>query len=134
MQKLARTEQPALKLPEMYVLKLLFFRCLIARSSKKPVITQTMQTRCLLLTNMFDPAEYVSILRLSNTQLTFKSCRETEPDWEKSLADDVKVECETKYDGKVEYITVDKESDRVSTTALVFLTANQISGRNLPSI
>ena len=29
--------------------------------SKKPVITQTMQTRCLLLTNMFDPAEYVLI-------------------------------------------------------------------------
>lgn len=78
MQKLARTEQPTLKLPEI----------------KKPVITQTMQTRCLLMTNMFDPAE------------------ETEPDWEKALADDVKVECESKYDGKVEYIQVDKESDR----------------------
>ena len=63
MQKLARTEQPTLKLPEMCVLKshlLASVSCHVF--SKKPVITQTMQTRCLLLTNMFDPAEYVSIL------------------------------------------------------------------------
>ena len=83
---------------------------------------------------MFNPAEYVSKLRSFNTQLIFQLCRETEPDWEKTLADDVKVECESKYNGTVEHIKVDKESDRVSTTALVFLTTNQVSGRNLSSI
>lgn len=35
--------------------------------------------------------------------------RETERDWDKELADDVKVECESKY-GKVEAIKVEKET------------------------
>ncbi len=37
------------------------------------------------------------------------SCRETERDWDKDLAEDVKGECETKY-GKVLAIKVEKES------------------------
>ncbi|EIN13787.1 splicing factor CC1-like protein [Punctularia strigosozonata HHB-11173 SS5] len=57
----------------------------------KPVITQTLQSKSVLLKNMFDPAE------------------ETEKDWDKDLADDVKVECENKY-GMVNFIKVDKES------------------------
>jgi len=52
---------------------------------------QAMESRCVLLKNMFNPEE------------------ETERDWDKDLADDVKGECEGKY-GKVEHITVDKES------------------------
>ncbi|CAG8627875.1 12203_t:CDS:2 [Acaulospora colombiana] len=36
--------------------------------------------------------------------------RETEPDWEKSLSDDVKAECETKFGGRVQRIVVEKES------------------------
>ena len=72
------------------------------------------------MTNMFDPAEYVSILGVVQYQLTIKPCRETEPDWEKALADDVKVESESKYNGKVEYIEVDKESDRVSPACVCF--------------
>jgi hypothetical protein len=79
-----------------------------------------MQTRCLLLTNMFDPTESVAILRLSDAQLTFTLCRETESEWEKSLADDVKVECESKYNGTIEYIKVDKDSDRVSALSVCF--------------
>ena len=35
--------------------------------------------------------------------------RETERDWDKELADDVKVECENKY-GKVEAIKVERET------------------------
>ena len=35
--------------------------------------------------------------------------RETERDWDKDLAEDVKGECETKY-GKVERIKVEKDS------------------------
>jgi RNA-binding protein 39 len=37
------------------------------------------------------------------------NCRETEPDWDKDLADDVKGECQEKY-GKVEAIKVEKET------------------------
>ncbi|KAG6890370.1 hypothetical protein C0992_001960 [Termitomyces sp. T32_za158] len=75
MQKLARTE-PAFTLPEP-----------VAR----PNITQTMQSRSVLLKNMFDPEE------------------ETERDWDKDLAEDVKGECEEKY-GTVEAIKVEKET------------------------
>ncbi|KAG6890439.1 hypothetical protein C0995_008793 [Termitomyces sp. Mi166 len=75
MQKLARTE-PAFTLPEP-----------VAR----PNITQTMQSRSVLLKNMFDPEE------------------ETERDWDKDLAEDVKGECEDKY-GSVEAIKVEKET------------------------
>ncbi|KAG6885568.1 hypothetical protein C0993_012570 [Termitomyces sp. T159_Od127] len=75
MQKLARTE-PAFTLPEP-----------VAR----PNITQTMQSRSVLLKNMFDPEE------------------ETERDWDKDLAEDVKGECEDKY-GLVEAIKVERET------------------------
>ncbi|KAG6814060.1 hypothetical protein H0H92_003107 [Tricholoma furcatifolium] len=75
MQKLARTE-PSFSLPEP-----------VAR----PNIAQTMQSRSVLLKNMFDPEE------------------ETGRDWDKELAEDVKSECEDKY-GAVEAIKVEKES------------------------
>jgi hypothetical protein len=35
--------------------------------------------------------------------------RETEPDWDKDLGEDVKSECQQKY-GKVEYIKIERES------------------------
>ncbi|CAA7265833.1 unnamed protein product [Cyclocybe aegerita] len=75
MQKLARTE-PARSLPE---------------PASRPSIPQSMQSRSVLLKNMFDPEE------------------ETERDWDKDLADDVKGECETKY-GPVLAIKVEKET------------------------
>jgi RNA-binding protein 39 len=75
MQKLARIE-PAPSLPEPI---------------SRPNIPQAMQSRSVLLKNMFDPEE------------------ETERDWDKELADDVKGECEGKY-GKVEAIKVEKET------------------------
>ncbi|KAG0708825.1 hypothetical protein DFH29DRAFT_794077 [Suillus ampliporus] len=57
----------------------------------KPNIPQAMQSRSVVLKNMFDPEE------------------ETERDWDKELADDVKGECEEKY-GRVEAIKVEKET------------------------
>ncbi|TRM65967.1 hypothetical protein BD626DRAFT_546368 [Schizophyllum amplum] len=75
MQKLARTDSAPL-LPEP-----------IAR----PNIPQTMESRSVLLKNMFDPEE------------------ETGNDWDTELADDVKGECEGKY-GKVLAIKVEKET------------------------
>ncbi|KAG1862248.1 hypothetical protein F4604DRAFT_1882375 [Suillus subluteus] len=78
MQKLARIE-PAPK-PQLV---------------NKPNIPQAMQSRSVLLKNMFDPEE------------------ETERDWDKELGDDVKGECEEKY-GRVEAIKVERET-QVST-------------------
>ncbi|KAJ8515373.1 hypothetical protein ONZ45_g7209 [Pleurotus djamor] len=75
MQKLARIEPPPTA----------------ALPTNKPNIPQSMQSKSVLLKNMFDPEE------------------ETERDWDKELAEDVKSECEGKY-GKVEAIKVEKES------------------------
>ncbi|KAF7785021.1 hypothetical protein Agabi119p4_1186 [Agaricus bisporus var. burnettii] len=75
MQKLARTDQPAPR-PEPV---------------QRPNIPQAMQSRSVLLKNMFDPDE------------------ETEKDWDRELAQDVKGECESKY-GKVLAIKVEKDS------------------------
>ncbi|GAB1525925.1 RNA recognition motif protein [Rhizoctonia solani] len=58
----------------------------------KSNIPQTLSSRCVLLRNMFDPDE------------------ETERDWDKDLADDVRGECEEKY-GKVLDLKVEKESE-----------------------
>jgi len=74
MQKLARTEVPPAR----------------PAAIMRPNIPQV-QTKCVLLKNMFDPAE------------------ETERDWDKELAEDVKGECEEKY-GPVEIVQVVKES------------------------
>lgn len=48
-------------------------------------------------------------------------CRETERDWDKDLADEVRGECEDKY-GKVEAIKVDKDSSQVYWIFLVYRT------------
>ncbi|KAF8506664.1 hypothetical protein F5888DRAFT_1602373 [Russula emetica] len=67
----------------------------IEPSSKlEPVVRpniQAMESRCVLLKNMFDPEE------------------ETDADWDKELAEDVKGECEVKY-GPVDRIKVERES------------------------
>ncbi|KAF4605181.1 hypothetical protein EYR40_003964 [Pleurotus pulmonarius] len=63
----------------------------VAPTVVKPNIPQAMQSKSVLLKNMFDPEE------------------ETERDWDKDLAEDVKGECEEKY-GKVEAIKVEKET------------------------
>ncbi|KAI0669834.1 splicing factor CC1-like protein [Trametes maxima] len=75
MQKLARIDPAPVKLDPV----------------ARPNIPQTMQSRSVLLKNMFNPEE------------------ETERDWDKDLADDVKGECETKY-GAVQAIKVEKET------------------------
>ncbi|EGO30746.1 hypothetical protein SERLADRAFT_455043 [Serpula lacrymans var. lacrymans S7.9] len=60
-------------------------------TNNKPTIPQAMQSRSVLLKNMFDPEE------------------ETERDWDKDLAEDVKGECEDKY-GQVDAIKVEQET------------------------
>jgi len=51
-----------------------------------------MTSRCVILRNMFDPEE------------------ETEPDWDRELAEDVKNECQTKY-GDVSWIKVERDTE-----------------------
>ncbi|KAG8818841.1 hypothetical protein FRC19_010288 [Serendipita sp. 401] len=53
---------------------------------------KSQETRCILLTNAFDASE------------------ENDPDWDKALADDVVAECESRFEGHVEKIVVEKES------------------------
>lgn len=63
-------------------------------SRLEPVVRpniQAMESRCVLLKNMFNPEE------------------ETDADWDKELAEDVKGECEVKY-GPVDRIKVERES------------------------
>ncbi|TCD62214.1 hypothetical protein EIP91_007219 [Steccherinum ochraceum] len=76
MQKLARIDQPEAR-PQPIL---------------KPNIPQAMQSRSVLLKNMFTPED------------------ETERDWDKELAEDVKGECEEKY-GSVEFIKVERDSE-----------------------
>ncbi|TPX47632.1 hypothetical protein SeMB42_g00393 [Synchytrium endobioticum] len=61
-----------------------------APQSMPKVSVPQIATRCVLLKNMFDPAE------------------ETEPNWEKDIEEDVKQEC-SKY-GQVQHVAVDKDS------------------------
>lgn len=75
----------------------------------KPNIPQQMQSRSVLLKNMFDPEKYVLAHSQSTLCLYLLFFSETEKDWDKDLAEDVKGECEYKY-GKVEAIKVEKES------------------------
>ncbi|KAK1233049.1 Phosphatidylinositol-3-phosphatase SAC1 [Marasmius sp. AFHP31] len=89
MQKLARIETPP-ALPDMI---------------KPNIPTQAMQSRSVLLKNMFDPEE------------------ETERDWDKDLAEDVKGECEEKY-GKVEAIKIEKETQASCTNSFERLIAH----------
>lgn len=66
-----------------------------------------MQSRSVLLKNMFDPEEYVNHFFPAKETKHFN--RETEHNWEKDLAEEVKQECEGQY-GKVEAIKVEKDS------------------------
>jgi len=74
MQKLARTDQAPTR----------------QESVPRPNIPSAMQSKSVLLKNMFDPEE------------------ETEPDWDKELAEDCKVELD-KY-GRVQFLKVERET------------------------
>jgi linker between RRM2 and RRM3 domains in RBM39 protein len=72
MQKLARVPDTQIVLPvSAYVspLHALLFRTLIILSSPK-IDIKSQETRCILLTNAFDPAECVSVLSVSDRLLT----------------------------------------------------------------
>jgi hypothetical protein len=83
---------------------------ILSSSSMKPNIPQQQPSKCVLLKNMFTPEESVSLTSLIKypTDPSYLP-RETERDWDKDLAEDVKGECAEQY-GKVERIKVEKET------------------------
>lgn len=107
MQKLARIE-PTPKLQPVYVILDLCHLIVLTviHDSNKPNIPQTMQSRSVLLKNMFNPEEWVASFRCFVHSWVF---RETGPDWDRDLGDEVKGECEDRY-GKVDAIKVEKDS------------------------
>ncbi|KAI8928303.1 hypothetical protein BC831DRAFT_390768, partial [Entophlyctis helioformis] len=89
MAKLARRDQPAQ--PVAAPTDTLPPLMLCATSPVAPkVVLPAMETRCVLLKNMFDPSE------------------ETEPGWAKEIEEDVRDEC-TKF-GKIVHVAVDADS------------------------
>lgn len=86
------------------------------RQSLKPK-TETKQlpvnvntaSRCIVLHNMFDPAEYVVSNLFWKLKLTSRREEAENPNWVKDLEDDVRQEAENKY-GHVVHISVDPNS------------------------
>lgn len=89
MRKLARTDEPEQKMAPK-------------TQQKKPTVVQPTATRCVLLKHMYNQEEYAKISLLLN-EATDTHHRETDPNWQKELEEDVKTECEEKY-GKVVHI------------------------------
>lgn len=103
MRKLARTDEaPNGGRDERQVLK--------PKTETKPLpVNVNMASRCVVLHNMFDPAEYVAPPPYSlNHRLTL-DCREEGESWVKELEDDVRQEAEEKY-GHVVHISLDPNS------------------------
>lgn len=93
-----------------------------------------MQSKSVLLKNMFDPEESVGRMSLYNG-LLMKALffRETERDWDKDLADDVKSEVEEKY-GRVDFIKVEKESQVCLSHCPMVMVSSRVTGRDLREI
>jgi len=107
MRKLARTDDPA---PST---KGRDERREIAKpkvETKQLPVNVNMASRCVVLKNMFDPAEYIipPPPQVSNSPNT-DAFREEGDSWEKELEDDVRAEAEEKY-GHVVHIALDPNS------------------------
>lgn len=102
MRKLARTDDPKPLADDQKSLR--------PKTDAKPLpVNVNMASRCVMLRNMFDPAEYISPLFTSLYPLTNLRSRETGESWIKELEEDVRGECEQKY-GHVVHISLDPNS------------------------
>lgn len=100
MRKLARTDEPEQKVAAK------------AQPKKAPAEQQT-PSRCVLLRNMFNEAEYVSRSTATKTHHAYVPYREAKnnPDgWKQELEDDIRTECDSKY-GVVHHIGILLNSD-----------------------
>jgi hypothetical protein len=110
MQKLARTES-APSLPEPMWMSIFFFRSFV--DIKNAVQDRTFLKPCSHAQSCWKicsiPKSQCFWLSMPYIWLSFLAIRETERDWDKDLAEDVKGECESKY-GPVTAIKVEKET------------------------
>jgi RNA-binding protein 39 len=105
MRKLARTDEPAEPSADDKQQKIL-----LPKTEPKPLpVNVNMASRCVLLRNMFDPAEFVLPSCIYKADLADQICREEGESWVKELEDDVRAECEEKY-GHVVHIALDPNS------------------------
>lgn len=104
MRKLARTDEPAEPTADNKQ------KVLRPKTETKPLpVNVNMASRCVMLRNMFDPSEYVSLYILSLYYMILTVHREEGDTWGKELEDDVRAECEDKY-GHVVHIALDPNS------------------------
>ncbi|CAH0019657.1 unnamed protein product [Clonostachys rhizophaga] len=106
MRKLARTDESATNgNEERHTLK--------PKAEVKPLpVNVNKASRCVVLHNVFDPEECVSVHQPSPSAKNYDTnawCRETGEDWVKELEDDVRQEAENSY-GHVVHISVDPNS------------------------
>ena len=119
MRKLARTDEPA---PEAN-------GAAAARPVAKPKtenkplpVSVNQASRCVLLKNMFNPAESVSPTPFCSVGDTDDCHREEGESWAKELEDDVRAECNDKY-GKVVHIALDP-----NTMGDIYLKFDRVTG------
>lgn len=113
MRKLARTDEPETDNKR---------QAAKPRAEVKPLpVSVSQASRCVLLRNMFNPAEYVypSLLQV---RLANMLCREEGEAWIKELEDDVRAECEDKY-GHVVHISLDP-----NTQGDIYLKFDRVQG------
>lgn len=114
MRKLARTDEPAESKDQQR-------KAAKPKEPAKPLpVSVSQASRCVLLRNMFDPAEYVT--NCSTMFIANIPAREEGDAWVKELEDDVKAECESKY-GKVVHIALDP-----NTQGDIYLKFDRVSG------
>ena len=108
MRKLARTDEPAADAAAEDKRK-----AAKKAEAKALPVNVSQASRCIKLTNMFNPAEYVFVPRRRMVKSTNANPlfirEEGNPNWQKELEDDVKAECEEKY-GHVIHISLDSNS------------------------
>ena len=76
---------------------------------KKPVVLQNKPTRCVVVKNAYDEAEYVEHLLCPDPEMANVRSRETEANWDKELEEDFREECSAKY-GPVVFVGVYRDN------------------------
>jgi RNA-binding protein 39 len=120
MRKLARTDEPADSVNQKQQMAK-------PKAETKPLpVSVSQASRCVLLRNMFNPAEYVFFFFFCNLLriLHIANClgREEGESWVKELEDDVRAECEEKY-GHVVHIALDP-----NTQGDIYLKFDRVQG------
>ena len=114
MRKLARTDEPAEEAAKQ--------RALPKKEVQPLPISVNSASRCVLLRNMFNPAEYVLSTPSSTNLSANRTTSEEGEAWIKELEDDVRAECNDKY-GKVVHISVDP-----NTAGDIYLKFDRVTG------